>query len=212
MPVPFDVTIIRNGQPTRHMGAIEDRDWAVLREFAAEAQRLSDAPVLRREWSVRFRTTPTGFALESPLPPEMEVHDLLHRLRPFVLQHERTQYGKVHGILWRVFAAEDFRELLATYQARWSGRDSQDLVRVEVADRVINSEHMFLQWMNGTQWHRDEDKRAIVEAVGSTLSYNVLYAIMVDQALAMAEAVLHVGRLVIGVADSPTARKGASPG
>lgn len=197
----FSVTLSnpRMSSPVVAKGAIPDQEWRRMLAFAQYSRDLRSAALLNRDppWSYRFAFS-EGEGVKAPnMPPPIEVRELAMLLRPFILQDETTYFYKIVNLFDKHFVPAEFREVFEAWRGRFSGRDGQELFRVEFRGIVLNSEEGLRLWLNAYQFHRDEDKRAILSQIeGSAVPFEVAEGLFVEMLTCQAEAVLLVGSFI----------------
>lgn len=195
MPKHFSVTL-NNPEwsgPITAKGTIPDDEWRRLVAFVEYARELRTSTLLNRSprWSYGFAFNQEEGIKPSVLPPKIEVRELAMLLRPFILQTEGTFFYDIVGLLGKHFSPDAFRLWFKAWRARFSGRDGQALLRAEFGGVVLNSEEGLKLWLNAYEFHRDEDKRAVLEGIkDSGLPFEVAEGLFVEMLTCQAEAVL----------------------
>lgn len=173
-----------------------------LKGFLAEALRLESAlrdmgglPVTYR---VRFQQgEPVIFDGEEPSEAQRAV--FLHRMRPFVLQNEPYEFNLIRGVVARGSTGEWLQDRLRQMKELYTGRHMRSQASIGVGDLIVNSEAALQHWLNGFEYHRDEERaQALVEAHGS-LSIDASRPIFIMMLREKANAVLHLANLIHGM-------------
>jgi hypothetical protein len=190
----------QTGEMIEAQGSFPEAEWRVLVRYAEYAEQLQQNPIGRQGAAVAFTIRGTaGSGLEyevGALPPDDQFDAFLYRLRPFVLQSEPTAFGRVTGILLHRLAHPVARDLLSQHRALFTGESFQSLFTVTINDLVINSEKALRLWLNGFEYHRDEDKRAALEAIAPMMPLEAARAIFFYMMLDKAKAVRGVAGIV----------------
>lgn len=225
MPLPFSITLRKKSDQSAEVcaGEIGDEDWDLVEAFRKEAARLRTSEWIKSglDDDYTLESDSTGrTAVKLPNPPsDAAVRELLHLLRPFVLQNERTFFPKVTGRLWRYFAHDYIRTILA--QHRDGFNDGYDRAYFELSvsstiegatgqngndNFVINDAEAFSLWLNAFEYHRDERKRKqLIEKLGAEpddLTLAQFRRMIADKA----RAVLHVASFLDSIVTAPSAR------
>ncbi len=208
MPKQYSVTLSNPSwpEPVNAKGAIPDDDWQRLRRFAEYANELRGVALLNRNphWSYGFAFNQEEGVKAPELPPPIEVRELAMVLRPFILQDEGTYFYRMVNLLDKHFAPAEFRQFFKAWKDRFSGRDGQQLFRAEFGGIVLNSEDGLKLWLNAYQFHRDEDKRAILDQLkNSNLPFGIAEGLFIEMLTCQAEAVLLMANFINAVASAP---------
>ena len=99
---------------------------------------------------------------------------MLHRLRPFVLERESTNFKRVAKILRRALPEGRVRDLVDSVRSQYSGELMQRAVVISVGETIVNSEHTLTTWLNAWEYHRDEDKQLEIGDLQRALPTDVL--------------------------------------
>ena len=169
MPRAVKLTIIpeANRPPEKIEGVLEDDDVAVLESYSDYLAQLRRTRLgtegMRPQISIQWKK---GEAMQvaSNVPTEDDLLALLHRLRPFLLEKEPTSFNRTRGLLGRRFDNTKFHALLRGMRDLYEGRVLASQYQVSVNDLILNSDRTFYDWLNGFEYHRDHDKRALLEA------------------------------------------------
>ncbi len=150
-----------------------DEDWETLQDFAKLASKLErnslvqeDIPsTLKVDWSPG-----EGLKVDTKLPSDEQIDALLMKLRPFLLNDERTNFNRVRNIVRRAASHQRLRKHLDTLQFLYSGQRQQSLFVAgayssEQDPKIINSEDMLQVWLNGDRFHQEKEKKKILDAM-----------------------------------------------
>jgi hypothetical protein len=104
-----------------------------------------------------------GVQHKAALPPEADIAEFLHRMRPFVLEDERTSFKRVRGILWQRLNKPLFLKRLAHLQELFSVCDLG--FTITVGDIALTAPAAVKKWLNAFEYHRDAGKQAELRAM-----------------------------------------------
>ena len=119
MPLPFSITLRKKSDQSAEVcaGEISDADWDLIEAFRKEAIRLRTSEWIKAglddDYTLESDSTGRAVVNVANPPSDAAVRELLHLLRPFVLQNERTFFPRVTGRLWVNFTHEYLRTILA---------------------------------------------------------------------------------------------------
>jgi hypothetical protein len=172
-------------------------EWQLLLDFASYADQLETTEFLRVGITDHCEIMADGSTrVTRDLPPSSQLRELLHVLRPVILQNEPTSYVRVVGILGRRINHHLWRGFVKGYARSFRADNSQEFFSVKIGNLVLNSEEALDLWLNGYEYHRDREKRHRLSAsIGSEVT-DVSRALFVDLLGAKVEAILEVRDLV----------------
>ena len=192
MPVPFRIRLIRasDGVEETCSGEIPDADWRLLTTFWTYAKDLESAEWVQAGLDADYSIQP-GENGESQIlvrhkPSDAAVSQLLHRMRPFLLQNEDTFYTRVNKTLARHLTHKWLRDWLAIGRRIFDHGQFRVYGQITVNDLPLHDERTFGLWLNAFEYHRDQAKRAqLIESMGGPPDDFVLAifrAILADRA------------------------------
>jgi hypothetical protein len=137
-----------------------------------------------------------GLSVTTELPPDEQVFALLHRLRPFVLDEEDTNFHKVSNTIARQADHALIRAFLRVQKDLFASKPSQHVVRIFSNEVLLNCEATLKQWLNAYEYHRDADKRQALEYLHRLFPLDASRAIFVTMLYDKADAVRNLHTLV----------------
>jgi hypothetical protein len=197
--VQFCLQASRDGTHKECSGLFNDNEWQSLEEYLASVERLSSLDLVREGTTVKYSVTfHKGGALSysTELPPEVDVSALLHRLRPFVLHKEPTNFNTICSCLRRSITAREFCDIIKYLQRLYDGRKMQSAVLVTADGVKINSDKTLDEWLNAYEYHRDRDKRADFESLHEIFPLEASRAIFISMLLDRVEAIVALGDII----------------
>ena len=233
MPVHFK-TVLHHGNPddgTVLSGELSEQKWELLTRFRDEVARLRSCRWVKDGVPSRFKINVNpadGMKLEMPgKPDETAVVEVLHCLRPFVLENEDTHFLKAVKALQSGVRDKRFKASLKPYRDRFTGDDQKDLVRLyelgvdsslidpaqpfedmlkEYSDKhlQLNTEKALKLWLNAFEYHRDEDKRKEFETRTGGEPDELALAVFRSLIAGKVEAVIKFANLLESVAKAPS--------
>ena len=195
----FGITFSEPAAGTTEAVSVEipDNEWQLLIEFAAHADQLDTTEFVRVGISDHCEIIANGsLRITNALPPVSQLRELLHVLRPLILQSERTFYNRATSILSKRIEHRLWRGLMRGYVRSFRADSSQQFFSVRVEGLMLNSEEALDLWLNGYEYHRDPEKRnRLAVSVGGEIT-DASLALFVDLLGAKVEAILEVRDLV----------------
>ena len=99
--------------------------------------------------------------------------------RPLILTNEPASFDRIRGLLGRQFAHPTIREHLRELNERYRAGHYQPYFQIHVGETPLFDDTTFNAWLNGTQYHRDIDKRMMIRELEEGLGPDTLDAIAV---------------------------------
>jgi len=184
-------------EPEECNGSFDDDEWRDLRDFveavnAVVATRFMRSPA---EASLRIKAE-AGEAprIETVLPSEGDLAEFLHRLRPIILENDRTSFVRVASILGRRIDSKPVRALLKAQRRRFDGKD-QD-VEIRQGEVRINSEKVLKDWLNAFEYHPDHEKREVLKALHRIFPLDASKVLFLSQLVEKVKAAHVLGTLI----------------
>ncbi|MBU0995375.1 MAG: hypothetical protein KJ737_23000 [Proteobacteria bacterium] len=180
-------------------GSFEDQEWESLLNFIDYTKSLQNIQLIKQGGPGKFNLTYNeidGMTYTVELPPEDQILALLHRLRPFILKDESTNFYRVCKHLSRRFENQSFRDFIKTIRDRYSGKRMQNFLLISSNDAVINSEETLIMWLNAHEYHKDRNKQAELDHLHQVLPLEASRAFFVMMLYEKVRAISIVANLI----------------
>src|SRR5581483_11733329 len=200
MPQPFrvEITSKRTGETQVQSGTFSTADWDLLLRFldyAEEVLAWASAGSTRVNYGQRW-TPESGLEHRWEVPTADRVGSLLHRLRPFVLNDEETNFLRTCNVLCRNVTLPNFRTAIDMLRRRFLDKDFRSQVVMSANGTILNSEDVLRLWLNGFEYHRDRAKQDELKALACIVPLEAQRAIFLSMMLDKAKAVIDLARIV----------------
>lgn len=206
--MPYNITIRseKTGEEHRVAGEFSDEDWAILSNFVAFADELEEAEYVKARLPlmgmIQWSDT-KGWEIPE-LPPAGQVREFLHLLRPLILEGEDTYLPNVLGIIARTLNDKFVRANLKAARDAFLGKTMQGLYKWSVGDLVVNSDEGLKLWLNAFEYHRDEDKRALLKEMNRSLPLEVMKTQFIELLRYKYEVIAWTAGLIRQIERAPT--------
>ena len=169
MGQPYNITmkLKSTGETIRITGQIPSEAWTTLLRFRDEANEfladLKECENLKVSGTLNWNTTD---GLSSEVHDTIKSRDLamiLHHLRPFLLQNEPLEFNRTVNLLQRYIRHEWMGAGFRFLKDLFSGKEFQRQTRITSGDLRVNCERTLMTWINAYEYHRDDDKRRLIE-------------------------------------------------
>lgn len=212
MPVTVGVTAYTgHDQPVAKCDAVfQDLEWELLVRFASFEQELATTTFVQAGMphNVSFALSASGQSRLPELPPDVQISEFLHKMRPFILEQEPTFYMRVQSVIGKAVAIPPIRHRLGFFNDFWTGKVSTDFVRFSVDELTINSQEALDLWLNAFEYHRDRLKQERLEKATAVIPFPIAKAMFIDLIVLKAEAVQGLAALIRDMVAAVERRRG----
>jgi hypothetical protein len=178
---------------------ILERYTTALRALMQAIDRMGGLPArLNVSWEIGQAVQ---FKSEEPTPDQRAA--LMHYLRPLILTNEPGSFDRVSGALKRSSDHEFIRDRLRRFRDIFAGSDLRDAVVISRGDLALNSESAFQHWLNGFEYHQEEERAAKVAQPGDALPIEAVRPIFMMMLVEKIKAMSLLGQVVEKMLASP---------
>ena len=134
-----------------------------------------------------------------------ELHELLHVLRPLILSREVTSFKRITGMLGKKFDSEKFRGHLKLQRTIFEDGELKLYMQISLNNQPLLDDATLKLWLNGEQYHTDEEKAATWKEIEKALTVENTRALVITQLQAKVKALFNVQyivNLILGKADA----------
>ena len=190
VPLPFDITIkkLSDGSEEHCAGTIADSDWALLQQFRQYADDLRETKWVRAGLDTHFSIDGQGAETKVEFrnrPSTAFIAELLHKLRPLVLENEATHYPRMNKMLRRYFDNQYLRDRLDIERRIYQHGRFRLYAQIGAGSLPLFDAGTYLLWLNAFEYHRDAKKqRQLIRSLGGELhdlALAVFYSITADR-------------------------------
>ena len=178
-----------------------------LREFVRLVGRVRVSALLLRGMPglsrVRFDTT-SGLTLTSEDYTDAELFELLHVLRPVILEEEPFSFHRTSSMLGRYIDSQDVRDYLKLQTRVFRHGEMNLYMRLSVNNQPLFDESLLRLWLNGTQYHSDAEKAAAWGQLEASLSESGSRALVISQLRGKVLALFNVDYVARQVVEATT--------
>ncbi len=197
----FDIEIsdTKSGIKDNLSISIADDEWSTLLEFKQCIDKLNESDAMKSGLKVNYGfkyNAGEGLKLESSKPSDDVVAILLHRLRPVILQNEKTNFYKVCNILSKNINHPKFHEIIKGIRDLYSGNHFQKQIVIKTNDVILNSDDVLMKWLNAHEYHRDEDKKKYIEELHKALPFENTKTIYISMIIDKINASLCLSHII----------------
>ena len=197
------LTLGEENDPHVVSGDFEDDEWQALLDFIVYAKDLEATELIQQDGPGVLRlhyTKETGLSYQVDLPPEGHVLSMLHRLRPFVLNNEATNFNRISKTLARRLGDDSLRKFLKSLQEYASGKELQKTIRIRSNETLINSDETLMKWLNAHEYHKDRYKQAELDSLHQVLPLETSRAVFIMMLYDKVRTILILSKLISVIA------------
>jgi hypothetical protein len=190
----YELSIVADetGETVALSGEFSDVEWGLLEEFVLYAEEVFKTKFLQSgDWgqlSIQWNKD-SGMEVATKLPPWDDVIVFLHKFRPILLQSEGTNFYKIHNLLAKKLDHPYFRNVLGQQHELYSGKRQQAVMQFSSNEVVLNSEKMLLDWLNSHEYHKNKEKRELIESLHKMIPLDaskvIFLRLLADKAVAV---------------------------
>jgi len=165
-------------------GTFSEGDLTLLRAYAAQMARVRSAGIIVRgmpfisnmEWKA-------GTMIKFTCPPftDGELYELLHVLRPLVLESEAASFQKVTALLGRRFQDKAYAGHQKYIRRLFEDGELSMYMQFSVGNQKLLDQFLLHVWLNGTQYHTDKEKADAWADVEKAVTPENARAIIISQ-------------------------------
>ena len=142
-------------------GTFDSAGLDLLNQYRSHMQRVREAALFVRgmpsitkmSWKAGSQMT---FACHDYTNGEL--HELLHVLRPLILESEAASFQKTLALLGRVFRDKTYASHQKTLRRIFEDGEWSMYMQVSIGGQPLFDESLLKIWLNGTQYHTDAEK------------------------------------------------------
>jgi hypothetical protein len=141
-------------------------------------------------------TVESGMKLTCAPYENAELHELLHVLRPVILQKEPASFQAVSGLLRKRFANRRFSESLKPIRNMFEHGELRSYMQITLGDRPFFDQSTLNLWLNAEQYHTDEEKAEAWADFERSLTTENARALLMAQLHSKVKALMHLAYIV----------------
>lgn len=125
-----------------------------------------------------------------------ELHELLHVLRPVMLQREPASFHNIASLLSRRFASKNFAGHIKMLRKVFDHGELSLYMQISINDQPLLHESLLDTWLNGAQYHTDADKAAAWRSLEASLTTENARALVMSQLHSKVKVLFNVEYIV----------------
>lgn len=177
--------------------AAEDID--LLRQFSGLMTRVKQTALLTRGFAgITNMKWAAGAGMVFTCAPytNPELYELLHVLRPVMLQEERASFHKMLALLGRRFNDKTFAQHQKALRHIFEEGELSSFMQISVGGQKLLHNSILRLWLNGTQYHSDQEKQDAWKKIENSLTEDNARALAIELVHSRVKALLLLDHMV----------------
>jgi hypothetical protein len=174
-------------------------DFILLRSFVDLMSRVHTCTLLQRGMpaigNIKWESG-SGVTLTSEPYSNAELHELLHVLRPVILQKEAASFHKVSALLGRRFSNKSFAAHVNRLRTVFEHGELSMYMQISIGEQPLFDKSLLNLWLNGEQYHTDAEKAADWQALEMSLTTENARALVINQLQSKVKALANLEYIV----------------
>lgn len=176
-------------------GSFQNGEFKKLRQFVAQVKRIRDSSLLQRGMpsisNIKFESK-TGITLKCEEYTNAELYELLHVLRPVLLDDEASSFHRVTSLIGQRTKDETLQGYLKIQRKVFTHGELSLMLQISIDDQPIFHDSTIKLWLNGTQYHTDGEKAKSWAKLENTLTEEGARALVMAQLHSKVTAVFNI--------------------
>ena len=187
-------------------GELSDLDWKLLIKYLFHLERALECRLINRgiPGITGMKWEKGGVVINAESYSNSELHELLYVLRPLILHNESASFGVVRSILGRCFKSKRFSAYLKELQHLFDHGQLAEYMQIFVGEQRLFDSSLLRTWLNGTQYHTEEEKAAAWQEIETYLNSENARAIVINQLKDRVSALILLGQVVRAITNKST--------
>lgn len=183
-------------------GDFAPEDIVLLRRFTIAMERVRGTALLKRGLPAITNMKWSGTSMEFSCEPytDSELFELLHVLRHVILSQETASFEKIIVLLGRRFKSREFGDHIKALLNLFENGELSSYMQISVGGQPLFDSSLLRMWLNGAQYHTDEEKAAAWAKLEGSLETENARALVMNQLHSRVKALFlleHVVNLVL---------------
>ena len=175
-----------------------DKDVALFNSYLIFLARVRGCTILKRGFSAASMTfnDKTGLEFTCPEYSDSEIYELLHLLRPLILDDEVSSFKKISGLIGKGFVSKNLRSYLKDIRRTFDDGEMSFMMQIQIGEQKLFHQSLLYKWLNGTQYHTDIDKAEDWQELEKSLTTEGARALVIGQLYSKIKALFELEYIV----------------
>ena len=161
-PVKLTITPSNASEALQIVGEFSDGDLKLLSEFNKYFRRMSQAKLCKTGIPriANMKLNASGLKFDCDNFEDSDMFELLHLLRPLILEKERCSFENIRTLISRRFSCDIISSKLKEFKREFDHGFIEGYLQLQINGKKLFNDTTFKLWLNGEQYHTDEEKIA----------------------------------------------------
>jgi hypothetical protein len=173
-------------------GEFSKNEHELILDFVSSANDLFQTPFIKNgnygSYSIEQKNEEISYSVK--LPNWNDAMLFIYKLRPLILQNEKTYFHNISNLLGKQFDSSFVRGFLKLQRELFTGKNYQNRIQFRSNQELLNSDEMLFNYLNGFEYHREKDKQKFIERLHVMLPLDftkvIFLRLLIDKATAVA--------------------------
>lgn len=187
---------------------ITESDKEILIAFIENVERVRRSRIIKEGLNSSLKINyneSKGFSISTSVPHDDDLHAVLHKLRPLILNDEKASFNRVCATINRVASSSYTNMILKKARKQYQGELLSSQFKIISNDTNLISEKTFMNWLNAHEYHQDQAKKIklekITKGIGLDAARSIFISILIEKIKA-AILLSEFASLIVGQSDS----------
>jgi len=98
------------------------------------------------------------------LPDDDNIHAFLHKIRPFILEREKLNFMRIKSLIGKKINSCELNKYLKILNNEYLSKKDNKL-NIVINNEEFTFEKVFFYYINSYQYHREENKKEIIDTI-----------------------------------------------
>ncbi len=158
--------------PLSLIATFSDGDVKLLEDFAYHVKELKGTKIISGKYPFRFnfKWDGEGTHVETNEIDDEYLSSFLHKLRPLILEDEKSSFEKILQLLVRRFSNLGMNRQAKAFRRHYKKSTFSDYGQITIADVPVFNDKTLWDWLNAYEYHRDSDKKDRIKYIESSFA------------------------------------------
>lgn len=183
-------------------GTFSEDDFVLIQKYVGAMARVRNTELLKQGLPAitNMKWSPVGMEFSCEPYSDAQLFELLHVVRHVMLSQEPASFKKICALLGRRFADRNFGDHIKALRHLFENGELSSYMQISVGEQPLFDGSLLRMWLNGTQYHTDEEKALAWSKLEGSLTTENARALVMNQLHSRVKALFlleHVAQLVL---------------
>jgi hypothetical protein len=183
-------------------GTFSEDDLVLTQKYVDAMTRVRNTELLKQGLPAitNMKWSPEGMEFSCEPYSDAQLFELLHVVRHVMLGQEPASFEKICALLGRRFADRNFGDHIKALRHLFENGELSSYMQISVGGQPLFDGSLLRMWLNGTQYHTDEQKAVAWGKLEGSLKSENARALVMNQLHSRVKALFlleHIAQLVL---------------